>query len=71
MGVVPNVIGETFGVASSHLRAAGFHVQTERGCDTTGTSDLHEVYAQSPGGGSQAEAGSTVTITYQAGATCD
>ncbi len=56
---VPNVTGEDAATATSQLRAAGFRVSRHAasGRFATGT-----VVSQSPGGGSLAAVGSTVTI---------
>jgi penicillin-binding protein 1A len=69
-GTVPSVIGQSFGDAGFDVRSAGYESNAVRGCDPSGDSDLHEVYAQSPEGGTQAPEGSTVTFYYEAG-NCD
>jgi penicillin-binding protein 1A len=69
-GAVPSVIGRSFGDAASTLRQAGYEPEGERGCDPSGDSELHEVFAQSPDGGAEAPQGSTVTYVYEAG-DCD
>jgi penicillin-binding protein 1A len=69
-GTVPSVLGRSFGDARSEIQAAGFRTDLQRGCDPSGDSELHEVYAQSPGGGSTASEGATVTVSYQGGG-CD
>ncbi|MEX0875244.1 MAG: transglycosylase domain-containing protein [Actinomycetota bacterium] len=66
-GTVPSVIGNSFGGASNVLKSAGYDVDRSRGCDPSGQAGLHEVYAQSPGGGSEAPQGSTISIQYQGG----
>ena len=66
-GTVPSVIGRSFGDATFELRNAGYDTDSNRGCDPSGNADLHEVYSQSPPGGTDAPAGTTVTIYYEAG----
>ncbi|MEX2394617.1 MAG: transglycosylase domain-containing protein [Actinomycetota bacterium] len=69
-GSVPSVIGYGFGEAGSAVRAAGFKANTVRGCDPSGSSELHQVFSQSPEAGTEAPQGSAVTILYQGGG-CD
>jgi penicillin-binding protein 1A len=64
---VPNVVGMTQGAATAALRGAGFEVAVsfEQQCDPSDPACDYRpgiVWAQSPDGGSEAEAGSTVTI---------
>jgi len=56
---VPNVVGQPVGTAMANLRAAGFAVSrfADSGHSAPGT-----VVSQSPGGGSLASEGSTVSI---------
>ncbi len=61
---VPNVIGMGYQSAASALDAAGFSVSYEQGSAAPDAASAGVVYAQSPTGGSDAKAGSTVTITY-------
>ncbi|OFW78066.1 MAG: hypothetical protein A2Z48_01715 [Actinobacteria bacterium RBG_19FT_COMBO_70_19] len=67
LATVPDVIGASEGSASAQLRNAGFRVTVsyQRECDPEAPEcDYRQgvVWAQSPGGGAQAEIGSTVTI---------
>jgi eukaryotic-like serine/threonine-protein kinase len=59
--MVPNVVGEQREAAQDDLKNAGFKVKVENVPVTDPTQD-NIVQDQSPGGGSQAERGSTVTI---------
>ena len=64
---VPDVIGMTQGAANAALRGAGFDVSIslDQECDPEDPAcDYRQgvVWAQSPSGGEEAEAGSTVTI---------
>ena len=69
-GTVPSVIGMSFGDASSRIRGAGYDSDLVKSCDPSGDADLHEVFSQSPEGGTEAPQGSSVTLHYQGGA-CD
>jgi len=69
-GTVPSVVGMSYGNADDRLESDGFDADRERGCDPSGDAELHEVYAQSPQGGTEAPKGSEVTIHYQGGG-CD
>ncbi len=67
LATVPDVIGATQGSASAQLRNAGFRVTIsyQQVCDPQDPDCDYRtgvVWAQSPGGGSKAEVGSTVTI---------
>jgi serine/threonine-protein kinase len=58
---VPSVKGDTAAAATSALQGAGFSV-TQKTKDVKKKSDNGRVLSQSPGGGSSAKKGSTVTI---------
>ncbi len=64
---VPDVIGLNFGDAGNRLRNRGFGVASQSGCDPKGKAELHEVFAQSPGGDEEAPRGSVVSVTFQGG----
>ena len=64
---VPNVFGDTRGVAVSRLRRAGFKVQVTAG--TQAGAAPNTVINQSPAGNTTAPKGSTVTITVTSNAT--
>jgi serine/threonine-protein kinase len=57
---VPNVSGQSFDQAQSTLQNAGFRVNRT---DKESTKDPGTVLSQNPQGGTQADAGSTVTLT--------
>ena len=57
---VPSVIGDDQATASAELTAAGFNVASTT--QTSSTATAGNVISQSPGGGTQAVPGSTVTI---------
>jgi eukaryotic-like serine/threonine-protein kinase len=59
---VPNVVGESQGLAKSTLEGAGFKVKTATG-QTTEAGEVGNVLRQTPGPGTKATNGSTVTIT--------
>ena len=59
---VPNVVGDEQQVAKQRLEAAGFTVNVVQQ-DTTDPTQDKIVISQDPTGGSQAQPGSTVTIT--------
>jgi serine/threonine-protein kinase len=59
---VPNVVGESQGLAKSTLEQAGFKVKTATG-QTTESAQVGNVLRQTPGPGTKATKGSTVTIT--------
>jgi actin-like ATPase involved in cell morphogenesis len=62
---VPNVIGNTLAEARRILAEAGFHNVTVQGERRTGSEYDHcETTAQSPGGGSQAEHGVPIIVSY-------
>jgi len=60
---VPDVVGQSQTSASSTLRGDGFRVSVTT---VTSPSSAGRVISQNPGGGSKANAGSTVTITVGA-----
>ena len=63
---VPNVVGQAIDVARPNLEdGAGFVVKVEQ---VESTRPTGEVVSTSPGGGSQAEKGSTVTVRVSSGA---
>ena len=67
MATVPDVIGDTEGSASAQVHNAGLRVAVsyQQACDPNDPGCDYRsgvVWAQSPGGGSTAEVGSTVTI---------
>jgi eukaryotic-like serine/threonine-protein kinase len=59
---VPNVVGESQGLAKSTLEQAGFKVATATG-QTTEAGQVGNVLRQTPGPGTKAKRGSAVTIT--------
>ncbi len=59
---VPNVVGESQGLAKSTLEQAGFKVRTATG-QTTEAGQVGNVLRQSPGPGTKITKGATVTIT--------
>jgi beta-lactam-binding protein with PASTA domain len=62
---VPDVTGQTYDEASSQLEAANFQVEkTEQADDTVAEGD---VISQDPSGGTELEAGATVTLTVSTG----
>jgi len=67
---VPNVVGMSLAEANNTLSNRGYVPADQRGCDPSGKTSLNDVYAQSPGGGSTAPRGSTVSVTYQGGGGC-
>lgn len=69
-GIVPSVIGLLYGRARNNLERAGYEVATKSECSPSRRTRLHRVWAQDPGGGSEASRGDTVTIWYQPGG-CD
>jgi penicillin-binding protein 1A len=64
---VPNVVGLALAEANNKLTARGYVPADQPGCDPSGKTDLNDVYAQSPGGGSKAPSGTQVTVNYQGG----
>jgi penicillin-binding protein 1A len=63
-GYVPDVIGDKYIRAETSLRRAGYASRTVEACDPSGDFSEREVFAQDPGGGTAAPAGTMVTITY-------
>lgn len=61
-GGVPNVVGMSQAAARSAIRRAGFNSAVVRECSPSGGDEGLRVWRQSPGGGTQARQGSTVTI---------
>ncbi len=61
-GGVPNVIGMSQAAARSAIQRAGFNSAVVRECSPSGGDEGMRVWRQSPGGGTQASQGSTVTI---------
>jgi eukaryotic-like serine/threonine-protein kinase len=59
---VPNVVGESKALASATLQEAGFKIKTVSG-QTSEAAQAGMVLRQSPGPGTKAQKGSTVTIT--------
>ena len=59
---VPDVIGRTEAAATAMLQSAGFKVKTQEVL-VTDDADDGRVQDQSPNAGTEAEEGSTVTIT--------
>jgi serine/threonine-protein kinase len=62
--VVPSVVGEQFANADSALKGAGFGVSKS---DVANAAPVGQVVSQSPGGGTEAAAGSTVSVTVSTG----
>ncbi len=60
--IVPNVIEKTLETARDELETAGFDVNVEERSLSPGDPDDGRVLEQSPGGGTSADRGSTVTI---------
>lgn len=63
--VVPNVVGQSLATARQMLQAAGFNVAV--GESVHSDHAVGTVAAQNPGGGAQASAGETVTISESKG----
>jgi eukaryotic-like serine/threonine-protein kinase len=61
---VPRVVGQEVSSATAELRAAGLKASVDR---VTSGRPVDEVLAQDPGGGEQAQDGSTVTLTVSSG----
>jgi eukaryotic-like serine/threonine-protein kinase len=61
---VPDVVGDDVQAASAELRAAGLETEIVR---TTSGRPVDQVVAQDPGGGGEADEGSTVTLTVSRG----
>ena len=64
-GYVPDVIGDRFTRAESELRRSGYGSRSAEGCDRSGEFDAREVFAQDPGPGAAAPAGTVVSLVYQ------
>src|SRR5579871_24471 len=62
--VVPSVVGEQYENAASAVKGAGFSVAKT---DTANAAPSGQVVSQSPGAGSEAAAGSTVSLTVSTG----
>jgi serine/threonine-protein kinase len=62
---VPNVVNMTQSAATSALEGAGFQVEVQQAASSPGKSG--KVIAQDPTAGSEADKGSTVTITVGSG----
>jgi serine/threonine-protein kinase len=59
---VPNVVGETQALAKSTIEQAGFKIATATG-QTSEAAQVGKVLRQSPGPGTKATKGTTVTVT--------
>jgi serine/threonine-protein kinase len=61
-GAVPNVVGESQAFAKSTIEQAGFKIATTTG-QTSEAAQVGKVLRQSPGPGTKASKGTTVTVT--------